>query len=79
MNIADMMKIKGEWEDFSKNHPQFVKFLSYMASTDIPEGTIFSIVVKKPESENEIKTNLLVKKSDLEMVETLKSIAGKRK
>lgn len=78
MNISDLMKIKGAWNEFSKNHPQFVKFLDYMASTKIEEGTVFSVSVKKPESEKEIKTNLRVTQSDLELVETLKSMAGKK-
>ena len=77
MNISQMMKIKGAWDTFSKNHPQFVKFLNYMAATDIPEGTVFSVTVKKSESDKEIKTNLKVTESDLELVQTLKNMTGK--
>ena len=77
MNISQMMKIKGAWDTFSKNHPQFVKFLNYMATTDIPEGTVFSVTVKKSESDKEIKTNLKVTESDLELVQTLKNMTGK--
>ena len=79
MNISELMKIKGEWDTFSGNHPQFVKFLNYMAQTKIEEGTVFSISVKRPDSDKEIKTNLKVIESDLEILETLKAMAGKKK
>ena len=32
MNISQMMKLKGDWDTFSQNHPQFVKFLNYMSA-----------------------------------------------
>ena len=79
MNISELMKIKGAWDTFSGNHPQFVKFLNYMSQTKIDEGTDFSISVKRPDSDKEIKTNLKVTESDLELVETLKAMAGKKK
>ena len=79
MNISQMMKLKGEWDTFSQNHPQFVKFLNYMSQTKIDEGTVFSISVKQPDTEKEIKTNLKVTESDLELFETLKAMAGKKK
>ena len=79
MNISELMKIKGAWDTFSGNHPQFVKFLNYMSQTKIDEGTVFSISVKQPDTEKEIKTNLKVTESDLELFETLKAMAGKKK
>ena len=79
MNISELMKIKGAWDTFSGNHPQFVKFLNYMSQTKIDEGTVFSISVKRPDSDKVIKTNLKVTESDLELVETLKAMAGKKK
>ena len=79
MNISELMKIKGAWDTFSRNHPQFVKFLNYMSQTKIDEGTVFSISVKRLDSDKEIKTNLKVTESDLELVETLKAMAGKKK
>ena len=79
MNISELMKRKGAWDTFSGNHPQFVKFLNYMSQTKIDEGTVFSTSVKRPDSDKEIKTNLKVTESDLELVETLKAMAGKKK
>lgn len=79
MNISELMKIKGAWDTFSGNHPQFVKFLNYMSQTKIDEGTVFSISVKRLDSDKEIKTNLKVTESDLELFETLKAMAGKKK
>ena len=79
MNISEMMKIKGAWDTFSGNHPQFVKFLNYLSQTKIHEGTVFSISLTPPDSDKEIKTNLKVTESDLELFETLKAMAGKKK
>ena len=79
MNISELMKIKGAWDTFSGNHPQFVKFLNYMSQTKIDEGTVFSISIKRLDSDKEIKTNLKVTESDLELFETLKAMAGKKK
>ena len=78
MNISQMMKLKGEWDTFSQNHPQFVKFLNYMSQKKIDEGTVFSLSVKLPDGEKEIKTNLKVTESDLKLLETLKVMAGKK-
>ena len=79
MNISELMKIEGAWDTCSGNHPQFVKFLNYMSQTKIDEGTVFSISVKRPDTDKEIKTNLKVTESDLELFETLKAMAGKKK
>ena len=78
MNISQMMKLKGELDTFSQNHPQFVKFLNYMSQTKIDEGTVFSLSVKLPDGEKEIKTNLKVNESELKLRETLKVMAGKK-
>ena len=78
MNIAEIMKLKGAWDTFSANHPQFVKFLEYMASSPVEEGTVFALTVRRPESQKEIKTNLQISESDLEMIRTLKALAEKK-
>ena len=79
MNISQMMKLKGDWDTFSQNHPQFVKFLNYMSQTKIDEGTVFTLNVKLPDDEKEIKTNLKETESDLELLETLKVKKKKKK
>ena len=61
-----------------KNIEKVVEIIHLIKENKIEEGTVFSVSVKKPDSDKEIKTNLRVTKSDLELVETLKSMAGKK-
>ena len=75
MNIGDMMKFKGAWDKFSASHPQFVKFLSFMASSPIEKDTVFRLSVERPGAEKEIKTSIRITESDLELLQLLKSIA----
>ena len=78
MNFSELMKIKGHWDTFSQTHPQFVKFLNYMAKEKIEEGTVISISVKKKDSEKEIKTNLSITESDIAFIESIKNSVVKK-
>ena len=80
MNFSDMMKMKGAWDKFSASHPQFVRFLSYMASSPVTEGTegtVFRLSVQRPGEEKEVRTSIAINESDLELIELLKSMARK--
>ena len=77
MNIGDMMKFKGAWDKFSASHPQFLKFLSFMASSPIEKDTVFRLSVERPGEEKEIKTSIRITESDLELLQLLKSMAKK--
>ena len=77
MNISEMMKLKGAWDNFSNAHPQFVKFLSFMASSPIEKDSVFRVSVEKPGEEKPIKTSIRITESDLELIALLKSMAKK--
>ena len=77
VNFSDMMKMKGAWDKFSSSHPQFVRFLSYMASSTVTEGTVFRLSVQRPGEEKEVRTSIAINESDLELIELLKSMARK--
>ncbi|MDD7256323.1 hypothetical protein [Bullifex porci] len=77
MNISEIMKFKGAWDKFSTAHPQFVKFLSFMASSPIEKDTVFRVTVEKPGDDKQIKTSIRITESDLELIALLKSMAKK--
>lgn len=76
INPASMMKMMKAKNTFTENHPRFVAFLSAAFSGGIEEDTVIEISVEKP-GQNKITSNIKVKQSDLELLEELKSMAGK--
>ena len=76
INPMSMMKMMQAKNKFTENHPKFVQFLGAAFSGGIEEDTIIEISVEKP-GQNRITSNIKVKKSDLELLEELKNLAGK--
>lgn len=56
---------------FAAAHPKVISFLKTLASQPLEEGTIFELTVTKP-GKDPISTNMTVKKSDIELIESLK-------
>lgn len=77
INPAIAMKLMAAKNAFTNNHPKFVAFLSAVFGTGIPEDTIIEITVTKP-GQDPITSNIKVKQEDLELMETLKEMAGAR-
>ena len=59
----------------AKNHPKFAAFLQAVFSTPVTEGTIIEITVTRP-GEDALTTNMMVKQSDLDLLQELKELAG---
>lgn len=70
LGIGDVMKLKGAWDKFTRNHPKFPAFLNAAKSKGIVEGTVIGITITGPEGET-ITTNVKVTESDLELFDTL--------
>ena len=58
---------------FAQNHPKFVKFMGDLASSQIEEGTILEVTVKKPDGRTMV-SNIKVTASDLEMLQAIKQM-----
>ena len=52
-NPMKLMELKNLRDRFAQNHPKFVKFMSDLASSQIEEGTILEVTVKKPGRPND--------------------------
>jgi len=77
MNPAIAFKVMQAKNKLTANHPKFVSFLSLVFTAGIPEDTIIEITVTKP-GQAPITSNIKVKQEDLELMETLKEMAGAR-
>ena len=74
MNPAMLMKMKGMWDTFKKDHPKFPKFLQAMASQRMEEGTILEMNVIRPNGDT-LATNIRLTASDIELLEQLKQLS----
>lgn len=70
MNPAMLLKLKGAWDKFSKNHPKFPMFLKAASQQAIGEGSIIEIAITDKDGKK-IDTNLLIKAEDMELLESL--------
>ena len=73
MNIANLMKFRSIWNDFTKRHPKFPLFIEAVSSNGITEGSIIEIAITDKDG-RKIDTNLLVKAEDMELLESLKQM-----
>lgn len=73
LNPMKLLKIKGDMEQFAKNHPKFTAFLNAVVQSGVEEGTMLEIKVTKPDG-RVIESNLKLKESDLEMLKGLKDL-----
>ena len=64
------MELKNLRNRFAQNHP---KFMSDLASSQIEEGTILEVTVKKPDGRTMV-SNIKVTASDLEMLQAIKQM-----
>lgn len=70
MNPAKLLKLKGSWDKFVKNHPKFPLFINAVKSTGIEEGSVIEITVITAEGK-ELSTNIKITQSDKEMLSEL--------
>ena len=60
-NPMKLMELKNLRNRFAQNHPKFVKFMSDLASSQIEEGTILEVTVKKPDAKSVLKQSGIIK------------------
>lgn len=70
LGLGDVMKIKGAWDKFTRNHPKFPAFLNAAKAKGVYEGTVIGITITGPEGES-LTTNVKVTEEDLELFNTL--------
>lgn len=70
INPAKLLKLKGAWDTFTKNHPKFPLFLNAVSKSGLPEDSIIEITITNPSGQT-FSTNVKITKSDRELFDTL--------
>lgn len=73
-NPANIFKMKKMMGEFQNNHPKFVAFFQTVFSRPVEEGTIIEVTITRP-GEAPMTSNIVVKQSDLELIEQLKGLS----
>lgn len=73
MDLSMIMKMKGAWDTFTRNHPKFPMFGKAVMSKGIKVGTIIDINITDPDG-TPIGTNIKVTEEDLELFEMFKNM-----
>lgn len=76
LDIGTMMKIKGAWDTFTRNHPKFMPFMRAVTADGIQEGTIIEMKVVSAQGK-EYNTNLKITASDLELFAQMRGMMNK--
>jgi hypothetical protein len=76
INPNMIFQIKNLWDRFERNHPKFPRFLQAVGQECIENGTVIEISVTKANGEN-ITSNLRLNEEDLELVRTIRDLAGR--
>lgn len=73
MDFGSIMKIKGAWDTFTKNHPKFMPFMQAVGREAIGEGTIIEVKVTAPDG-REYNTNMKLTQSDMDLFASMKGM-----
>lgn len=74
-NPMVLLKLKKEWDAFTKRHPKFIRFLNVAKDDYIREGSIIEITVTDPDGKS-VRANLRAEKDDIAVFEELKQSLG---
>ncbi len=73
VDFGSIMKIKGAWDSFTKNHPKFMPFMEAVGRDAMKDGTIIEVKVVSPDGK-EYNTNMKLTQSDLDMFEQFRNM-----
>lgn len=73
MDFTAVMKMKGAWDTFTRNHPKLVPFMQAVGREAVGDGTIIEVKVKSPDGK-EYNTNMRLTQSDMELFAQFKGM-----
>lgn len=73
VNPAMIFKIKGMWDEFTRNHPKLPLFLQAVSSQPMEEGTIIELTIKRPNGDA-LASNVKLTASDVAMIAQMKEM-----
>lgn len=74
VNIAQLMKFKGSWDKFVRNHPKVPGFLSAVQKEGLKEDTIIEITITTSTGKV-LTSNVKLQESDIELFRELSASA----
>ena len=72
-DFSGMMKIKGAWDQFTRNHSKFMPFIQAVGKDAIGDGTVIEVKVTSPDG-REFNTNMKLTQSDLDLFSQMRNI-----
>ena len=76
-NFSNILKLKGMWDSFVREHPRFPQFLTAMKNKGVRVDSIIDLTITDSDG-TRISTNIKVTESDIELFNTLMSIGRKQ-
>ncbi len=73
LNPMKLMKMKGAWERFQADHPQFAPFLQAACSRGLQEGAVLEIAVTDPAGQP-LRYRMTVTAQDMELFRELQDM-----
>ncbi len=73
VNPAMIFKIKGMWDEFTRNHPKFPRFLQAAVSQPVEEGTVIEMTIRRPNGDT-LAANVKLTASDMALIEQMKEL-----
>jgi hypothetical protein len=73
MDLSAVMRVKGAWDTFTRNHPKLMPFVQAVGREAIADGTIIEVKVTSPQGK-EYNTNMKITQSDLDLFDQMKTM-----
>lgn len=73
LNPMKLMKLKGAWDAFNKDHPQFQSFLSAVYPSHLQEGSVLEITAT-PQSGKPLRYRMTVTERDMALFTELQDL-----
>jgi hypothetical protein len=73
MDLSAVMRVKGAWDTFTRNHPKLMPFVQAVGREAIADGTIIEVKVTSPQGK-EYTTNMKITQSDLDLFDQMKTM-----
>jgi len=70
LGLGDVLKLKGLWDRFTRNHPKFPSFLNAAKAKGFPEGTVLAFSITYPDGQT-LETNIKITADDLDLFDTV--------
>lgn len=73
MNPLKLMKLKGAWETFQTNHPQFLTFLQAVYPNGVKVGSVLDISITAPDGKP-LRYRMTVSEQDMALFREMQEL-----